>query len=70
MIDETVTAVEDNPTFDKDAFVQEIRNALMESRRLCAPFESRRLGKLFRFFEANYPMAELPDTVEGGLKSS
>lgn len=68
VIDETVTALEEQPdAFDPEAFFLDIRNALMESRRLCAAFESRRLGNVFRFYEVNYPMEELRAAVEGGL---
>ena len=69
VIDETVTAVGENPeAFDAENFFLEIRNALAESRRLCAAFTSARLGNLFHVYEEHYSEAELRATVEGGQR--
>lgn len=69
VIDEVVSELdEDSKEFDVEDFFRRIRNALMESRRLCAPFESQRLGKFTEFYDNTYPPDELRQAVDGGLR--
>jgi hypothetical protein len=70
VIDEAVSVVEEHPgSFDPNALLLDLWNALMESRRLCSCFESRRLGKMFEFYDKTYSMDEAKRTVEVGMKT-
>jgi len=69
VIDETVSDLEDgSKPFDQEDFVIAVRNALMESRRLCASFESRRLGSITEIFERTYSVTELRKSIERALR--
>lgn len=69
VIDETVSEIEENPaSFDAEHFFLAIQNALMESRRLCTCFESRKLGNLFHFYSKRYAEKELRAAVESGQR--
>lgn len=68
VIDGVVTELERDPdSFDKAALCTAISNAVMESRRLCACFDGRSVGNLYRLFEAQYSKDELMKAIDSGI---
>lgn len=67
VIDSILSQMEKDPKcFNRELFFESIEKALLESRRLCVGFRSRRLGDLYRWFEANYTRDELKEAVQTG----
>jgi hypothetical protein len=60
VVDDTINDMEERrASFNEKAFLNRIENALMESRKLCAAFESRRVGHLVPFFEKTFTTKDL-----------
>ncbi len=65
VIDDTLTQMEANPaSFNEEVFFERVLNALLESRKLCAPFTSHKLGSLYEFYRQHYAPEELRDKDE------